>query len=84
MDYLFSEPHQADKCTQGAGDNKAALQAIRKQVVSANAQKSTHAFVEREKKSIEILLEYGVPTHVESMSSGSVKSELTEPVNRHL
>lgn len=84
VDYLFSEPHQADKRTQGAGDNKAALQAICQQVLSAKAQKSTRAFVERENESSEILLEHQLPTHVESMSRGSVKRELTEPVNRHL
>lgn len=38
MDYLFSEPHQADKCTEGAGDNKAALETICKQVLSVKAQ----------------------------------------------
>lgn len=84
MNYLFSQPHQADKCTQGACDHKAALQAICKEVLSANAQKSQCVYINTEQKSFGILLEYCVPTHVESMSSGSVKSELTEPVNRHL
>lgn len=31
-----------------------------------------------------VLKNSGINTHVESMSNGSVKSELTEPVNRHL
>lgn len=38
MDDLFSEPHQADECAQGAGDNKAALKTICKQVLSVEAQ----------------------------------------------
>lgn len=86
MDYLFSEPHQADKRTQGAGDDEAALQAVRKQVLSANVQKSTYVceYRKEKKKSFGRLLGYWVHTHVESMSSGSVKRELTEPVNRHL
>lgn len=84
MDYLFSEPHQADKCAQGACDNKAALQAIRKQVLSANATEIRTCICQERRIKIEILLEYRVSTHVDSMSSGSVRSELTEPVNRHL
>lgn len=38
MDDLFSEPHQTDECAQGAGDNKAALKTICKQVLSVEAQ----------------------------------------------
>lgn len=35
MDNLLSKPHQADECTQCASDNKTALEAVCKQVLSA-------------------------------------------------
>lgn len=38
MDYLFSEPHQANECTQGAGDDKAALKTIGEQVLTVETQ----------------------------------------------
>lgn len=34
MDYLLSEPHQADEGTQCASDHKTALEAVSKQVLS--------------------------------------------------
>lgn len=49
VDYLFPEPHQADKCTQGAGDDKAALQAVRQQVLSAGRTESS-ACVQRKER----------------------------------
>lgn len=35
MDNLLSQPHQADEGAQRAGDHKAALETVRKQVLSA-------------------------------------------------
>lgn len=110
MDDLFSKPHQADECTQGAGDNEAALKTIGEQVLTVETQtemiqikkketlmpqlKSDQFEVESVSKlqlhfQAEINSHEGVwclvaSTHVDSMSSGSVNSELTEPVNRHL
>lgn len=42
MNYLFSEPHQTDKCTQGAGDDEAALKTICEQVLSEGTQTKIH------------------------------------------
>lgn len=96
MNYLLSEPHQAYKCTQSASDHKAALQTVCQQVLSARKMRMMNEFLIL-KSTLEMILSIFslcvfmslenaviVVTHVESMSNGSVRSELTEPVKRHL
>lgn len=38
VDDLFSEPHQADERTQGAGDDEAALETVGEQVLTVERQ----------------------------------------------
>lgn len=50
MNDLFSEPHQADECTQGAGDDEATLQTVCEEVVSAGEQKRIFKQLRKKKK----------------------------------